>query len=340
MYPNVFVAEGFLDEFEARSKELSSYSFISEDVNEEKKRKSLERIRDLFLSCTLKTNLSDKKAIQYFKREFGCYETFRDFIFHRAIKEQRIRTSEKIQDYENLNQCYFTEENFDDCRKKSLENGMIILGKNFLNQSFFLENSFLSEDTDDKVLQVKKAKHPCSSLVVIDGFLFEDNVSKSSKIPNLITLIKNITNLSDLTKPFEVDLIIQNPSSNVQNGNKNDLLNNKYNQILEGLKQESVSLHLYAKEYISEKDRYFITNYSTITIGHPLDRKSNVNCNFYPSNISSQSIKSSYNYWKNKIDLAKKLINETPDKYEHRETKEIIISHLKNDDLKHSIFNY
>ena len=340
MYPSVFVAKSFFDDFEAYSNELRKYSLIIKDVNEENKRKSLERIRDLFLSSILKTNLTDKEALKYYKSEsFGNFESLKDYIFSKAVLEQRIRTSENIENYENINQCFFTDDIFDDCKKKSIENGVIILGKNFLKEPFFLDNSFLNEDTDSNIAQIKKAKHPCSSLVVIDGFLFEDNINKAPKIPNLISLIKNITNLTKLIKPFEVDLIIQNPSSN-QSENKNELLKSKFAQLLEGLKRENVSLHLYAKEYVSEKDRYFITNYSTITIGHPLDRKSNISSNFYPSNINSQSIKSSYNYWKTKIDLARRLINDTPDTYKHKENKEEIIAHLRNDNLKHSIFNY
>jgi hypothetical protein len=155
--------------------------------------------------------------------------------------------------------------------------------------------------------------------------LFEDSSKYQPKIPNLIAFLKQLIP-SNLTKPFEIDIIINNPENN-------DLVQSKNKQILDAFSNK-ISLHIYALRSIQEDaDRYFITNYGVFAIGHPFDRPTNVSSSFFPSNNNKEAIKSSYNTWLNKIKLAKDLINKTPPNYG------LIKTIWKSDEVNHSIFN-
>lgn len=332
MYPNVFVAERFLDEFDSCYKQLNSSSIYEVDSENENKKASLQRIRDLLLSSNVYSDISDKSLIKYYTKQFGTYSNIKDLVFGSLIKENAFKNCRKLasrkqkEDCYANNFCYFTNNEFEECETQQNSIGKIIIGKKFLNEDFYLEQTFPVEPTDEKISQIEKAKHPCTSLVIIDKYLFEDAPKYQSKIPNLIHFLKQLIP-TNLTVPFEIDIIISNPENNT-------LVNSKYQQILDAFANK-ISLHIYAPRHIQETtDRYLITNYGVFAIGHPFDRQTDISCNFYPSNNTKEAIKSSYKTWLSKINLAKDLINKTPNNYG------LIVSVWQSDNLKHSIFNF
>ncbi len=332
MYPNVFVAEKFLDEFDNCNNQLKESSIYDTDSENENKKNSLLRIRDLLLTSNIYSDITDKALVKYHTKKFGTYNNFKDLVFDKIVKEsstftngRRLVIRKQQEDCFQSNFCFFTNNSFEECETESNITGKIVLGIDFLKKPFYLQQTFAGEITNPQIYQIEKAKHPCTSLVIIDKYLFTDAPNFQPKIPNLIHFLNQLIP-TNLTKLFEIDIIIKSQENN-------NLVESKYKQILEAFPNK-ISLHIYAPRNIEEADRYLITNYATLSIGHPGDRETNVSCSFYPSNNNKDAIKSAYNTWINKLRLAKDLINDTPDNYG------LIKSGWKSDNIKHSIFNY
>jgi len=331
MYPNVFIAEDFFENYDTEYKKIPQLNLYSENLEGNNKINSLSRIRDLLLASNIYSDISNSSLLNYNVKQFGTYNNLKDLVFHRIIKDSSFTNGRKLiirQQKSDCNKsgfCYFTNQDTSDCINESQQNGKIVLGKDFLKTPFYLENTFASESTNETIYQIEKSKHPCTGLVIIDKYLFNDARNQSPKIPNLISFLNELIP-KELIKPFEVDIIIQNDSNN-------QLFNSKFNQILEAFPNR-LSLHIYAPYNIDqEHDRYLITNYSTYSVGVPFDRNTNVSCNFYPSNNSTDAIKMSYKLWREKVHLAFVVIKNTP------ESMGLIQTIWKSDDLVHTIFD-
>jgi hypothetical protein len=174
MYPNVFVSEGFLDEFDNAYKQLSNESIYDVDSENENKKTSLQRIRDLLLSSNIYSDVTDKALIKYHTKQFGQYNNIKDLIFSSLIKENAFANCRKLVarkkqgDCLQSNFCYLTNNNFEECETQENSTGKIILGNDFLNKAFYLQQAFPIEPTDEKIHQIEKTKYPCSGLIIID----------------------------------------------------------------------------------------------------------------------------------------------------------------------------
>lgn len=332
MYPNLFVSENFFENFDYEWGSLPSANIYSTDINEDEKRKSINRIKDLMLVSNIFSDITDKSLVKYHIKKFGVYNNFKDLILNKAIKDSSFKNGRKLiirtemQDCRKSGFCYFTNLDYEECIDKSNKTGKIIVGKDFLKSQFYLTNTFATESTDEKLPQIRKSKHPCSSLIIIDKYLFDDASSRTAKVPNLILFLKELIS-PDFKGKFQIDIITENRSND-------KLFEAKIGEILESL-PDNLSLHVYAPATINqENDRYLITNYAVFSVGHPFDRKTNISCNFYPSNNNIDDIKSSYNVWLEKIQLALEIINKTPN------TFGLYKSIWKSDNLVHSIFDY
>lgn len=332
MFPNVYVSEDFFENVDMEWAKIPQTSIYSTNVEDEDKRKSINRIKDLMLASNIYSDITDKSLVKYHTKQFGTYNNFKDLILNSAIKDSSYRNGRsltirsELKDYNQSGFCYFTNIDFIEWFKKSQEIGKIIVGKDFLNSSFYLNNTFASEVTDEKITQISKAKHPCSGLIIIDKYLFDDASSRLPKIPNLIAFLKELIPI-EFDGKFQIDIITENKSND-------RLFETKINQILESF-SNNLSLSVYAPGAINqENDRYLITNYAVFSVGHPFDRNTNVSCNFYPSNNSINDIKNSYNIWKEKVSLALDIINKTP------KSIGLYKAIWKSDEIKHSIFEY
>lgn len=332
MYPNVFVTESFLNKFDVYHESLKQSSILDVDGTNEDKNQSLYRIRDLLLSSNIYTDLKVEELAKYHTMPEGSYQKMVDFIFHKIIKDvtytensRKLISNKQQKDCKESNFCYFTNNNFEDCENQTKMSGKIILGNDFLNYPFFLKQTFAAELTNEQIIQVEKIKHPCSSLIIIDKYLFEDTPKRQPKIPNLIHFLKHLIP-AGLSIPFELDIFIKNPENNAK-------VESKFNQILAAFPNK-LSLHIYAPKTVNHRDRCLITNYSVITIGHPFDDdQTSISCNFYPSNTNRQTIDAAYKTWLNNLTDANNLKNKTPEKYGY------IKSIWPSDGKAHSIFS-
>jgi hypothetical protein len=332
MHPNTYVSEEFFNLLDEEYKNLPQLPIYSVSKEYEEKLVSICRIRDLLLGSNIYSDISDKSAIKYHNKQFGTYFNLKDQILHTKVKDAsyatrpilRTRQSKEKCDFNGF--CYFTNKDSKDCIEESNKTGKIIIGKDFLKTPFYIKNTFATESTDEKIFQIKRSKHPCRGLLIIDQYLFNDTPKRQPKIPNLISFLEELIP-QDLTNKFEIDIITAKHES------PNDLFQNKYDQLLNAF-GSTISLHIYASPKMNdENDRYLITNYAVFSIGHPFDRKSNVSCNFYPSNNNIEDIHFSYKLWREKIEFAKSIIKTTPLNF--GVSKAI----WKSDEIEHNIFD-
>ena len=331
MYPNVFVSEEFFEKFDLEWANLPKSNIYDTNDEGENKAKSLNRIRDLMLSSNIYSDITDKSLVKYHTKQYGTYNNFKDLILHKAIKESSYKNGRSLeirQEGKACNKsgfCHFTNKDYVECLEETKKTGKIVLGNNFLQDPFYLRHTFGAESTNQIIFQIEKVKHPCSGIIIMDRYLFDDTSSQSSnKITNLIAFLKELIP-TELDKPFEIDIITENSSNN-------NIFDKKYAQILETFSGK-ISLHIYAPDKI-EHDRYLITNYAIFSVALPFVGDTSVSCNFFPSNNSIEAIKNSYKIWSDKLSLASDIIKKTP------RSIGLFKTIWKSDDSIHSIFNF
>jgi hypothetical protein len=323
MYPNVYVTEGFLENFDKCYNELPAVSIYDMDTVNKEKRESVDRIRNLFLISNIYTDAKSKTLVKCCQKQFGTFNNIKDLVFHTLIKNSNqnrpiLYPEKQASDCQQSNFCYFMIDHAE------VNNGaQIILGNDFLDSPFYLYHTFAGELTNAQIHQVDRIKHPCKSLVIIDGYIFQDDERYEPKIPNLIHFLTQLIP-DGLSQKFEIDIITSN---------RNEInFQNKFNQIVNAFPNR-ISLHIYTPRNLSENDRYLLTNYATVTVGHPFDRNTNISCSFYPSGTSSNDVNEAFKTWSRILKRAEELKKNTPPRFG------LVQAIWRSDDLQHSIFN-
>jgi hypothetical protein len=325
-HPNIFIEKGYWNEFELHAKTLNNYSVFEFDKVIQNRKKTVERIVELFRSSNIYTN--DKIEDLDLHQNFGIDKDFKSVLFREIIKNnvfesaRKLNLEKKLEDFDQSDFCFFTTENQNICLAKTEKEGRIHHSSNFLENNFFLNNSFPSEETNQDISKIDKLYHPCNSLVILDCYFFTDFAKKKKNFFDF--LHKIIPQKIELQ--FELDIIVDNPQNSL-------LVSSIYNEILIEFSNK-LSLHIYLPFKLKNKvsDRYILTNYSVITIGHPFDRNSHISSNFFPSNQNKEAVINSYNNLKERISFVKKIIDQTPDDFLSTRCK------LKSDNSYHRIF--
>jgi hypothetical protein len=332
MHPTIYVAEAFFDIFHSEYLKFEKAGLYISDAEIENKKMSIQRIKDLLLASNIYSDISIETLQQAHCKTLGTFDNAKDFILHTKIKKHSCQMNSTIQgnkskhDCPESSSCYFTDEDYTNCEASSKSSGTIVLGQEFLRVPFYLEQTFSNVDTDEKIYQSEYIKHPCYGLIIFDRYLFDDGNSNVQKISNLIQFLSQVIS-SDLKRSFEIDIITENIDNNA-------LFEKKFNQILDYF-GEKISLHVYTSKKKSKNiphDRFIITNYAIYSVGLPFVGETNVSCNFFPSNFSTDAILESYRHWKSKVVLANRIIKKTPEKIGYIKYK------WKSDDTNHSIF--
>lgn len=327
MHPNVFVSKDFFKILDEEVKNLSTEFLYEED----EKKTSFQRIFSFINSSNIYTDLRDKEIVKYYKKSGLIKEGIESVIIQKIIKNygegRSLNLNKTIKDCKTCDFTFFTADEYNDCEKHTLTQGKIYVGKKPLDFNFFHLTTFTYPlvDITSYDYVINNLKHPCNCIVVIDPYIFTDAKNHHNKIPNFIKYLKGLIP-KDLQTDFEIDII----TKNVEN---NSLFNSKFNEIIKELEDYKVSLHVYAPKKLDIPDRYLLTNYATITIGHPFDRDTHISSCFYPSNYSKELNKIYYNSWYKMLKKAHEVIRETPQKFG------LIEAIWKNDDKKHSIFD-
>jgi hypothetical protein len=328
MYPNIFIEKKFwqiLDQEALKIKQSSPFEFDKENKN---RKNSFERILSLIRSSNIYTNenLLEIDLKQITSKE----DNAKSLIIKEIIKSDVYENSRKLTLEKNITDfkkepdfCFFCADEISSCEKEANENGHIHVGRGFLENDFFPYNSFPVEHTQKDLSRLNKIFHPCNSLVIIDPYLFTSFEKKKNYLFNFLRRIIP----KSLNRPFELDIVIKNQD-------KYHEVNIAKNKILSEF--DNLSLHIYHTKELndSESDRYLITNYALISVGHPFDRDSNISSNFFPSNNDENLVIQSYKTRIKKLEFIKKIITKTP-----KEISPGFPCIIMNDTLNHRIFN-
>ena len=76
--------------------------------------------------------------------------------------------------------------------------------------------------------------------------------------------------------------------------------------------EERVLIEVYAPKMIFSDDRRFLTNYASLSIGHPFDRETYLSCNILFSDRNKLEIEKNYEQQIHLLELIKKDISNTP----------------------------
>lgn len=344
--PVTYVSEHFLDEFDLKRKqfrqmpEIFDYEeFISKEL------KSCERILILLLNSIIITDLNEKKLIKWYKKSLGSknYSNCKELIYFKAIKENRLKPSqltftectkeEGLVDADLLlqltikrNAIYFLADNHNNCIEASLKYGLTSYGIGYDYKDFFSSASLSNYAAAPELEILKQLQHDANSMIIIDKYIFCDSPGKSPKIPNVINAVKAFMN-EKLTIKFQLDILTQNQDNN-------ELLRRKANELIEGLGGiDKISIHIYSPLKLKESDRFLLTNYCLITLGHPFDRWSLISSSLYFSQENKENLISAYSIWRKKLESAKQAIFSTP------RQSGLIQCVFKTDDEIHRLFS-
>ena len=346
--PITYVSDHFLDRLGSRRDELSQLSEISnfeELIPNELKSK--ERILTLLLNSIVITDLNENDLIDlriWFKK-LGSkgINNCKEAVYFKAIKSNRLKLSQftffkssREEDLVNAdllmqstlkyNAIYFLDDNQANCRKASLKYGLSSYGKDYDFKDFFSAASVANYGITPELEELKELHLDANSLVIIDKYIFCDSTSKSPKIPNVINAVKAFMNES-LGIKFQLDIL-------TENNNNNKLFSKKANELLAGLGgSDKISIHIYSPISLKENDRFLLTNYSFINLGHPFDRASFMSSSIYLSQENKENLISAYCIWRKKLEFAKLVSISTPRKLG------LINCVFKTDEETHRLFN-
>ncbi|WP_416439677.1 hypothetical protein [Phnomibacter sp. MR] len=281
--------------------------------------KTLERIIVLLLQGELLTDYDQKEAVKLFKRasaEKG-FDTFTEMIVQRAIKQSRFNHStnafsknlnedgtinppQMVKATVHKNAAYFLPADQAYCEKASNHCGLSVVGIDFDFKDFFGACTIANYATTSSLEAVEKIAHKGNGLVIIDKYILTDTAKGPNKIPHIIATVKKFMT-DELAMKFELTIITEHISND-------RLTNRKANEILEGLGgSEKLSFKLIATNRLPESDRYILSNYLSISVGHPWDRNSVLSSSSIISQDSKENLEKAFSIWKSKLQLAKEI---------------------------------
>jgi hypothetical protein len=331
MYPKIFVENDFFEEFEIALKSLPEENTYLRNPDLRNKHLSKNRVIDLFNSSEISTDITLSEAKKYSHLNTGKPSSLKEAVLHGLLKSsmyslenRKLNCNKSADEVSGLSNSYFLGFEKNHCEDLASEKGRMYFGKDFFETPFFLNFSRPSELTDDTLYQTMGLKHPCSNLIIIDKYLFEDHTKDKVKITNLIQVIESFIP-KNLNQKFEIDILSENKEC------KNSLIKSRIEKI-ENHFGDRISLHVYTPMLLKESDRYFITNYMVVAVPHPLDRETTISSNFFLSHETSDGIIAGYKLWSKKIGDAISIIQNC------KETVGMAQCVWKEKDSKHSIF--
>jgi hypothetical protein len=284
-----------------------------------KERQAFDRVLYLLLASHLNSDMCEKDLIKLYKKDIGnkSFTSVQEMIYWRSFKEGRLNHSQiylqqikSLTDYEKINdssqgyRCLFLACDRDKCKEISDSHGIIVKGVDFSYDGFYEDVNLLVTTTDQGLNQLELIKHESNSMIIIDPYFFHG----PKKMVNVISAIKRLIP-ENLKLKFHLTIIAKNPENN-------GLIRSSMQKLLDSLGgKDKFFIEVYAPRSLSDADRYILTNYSTISIGHPFDRMTSISSNCFISQDSTEKIKASFRMWKSKIDFVKKVIKDTPNSY-------------------------
>lgn len=322
--PTVYLSKAFLQimddsepSFRAKRGNPESGEFIPAEL------KTLERIVVLLLQGELLTDYDEKEAIKLFKKASAekSFESFTEMIIQRAIKQNRfshstaafsryvdedgaIISEQMVANTVHKNAAYFLRAEQRLCESAAKRCGLSVVGTDFDFKDFFGACTISNYATSSELEVLERVAHKGNGLVIIDKYILKDGRHGLDKIPHVVNTVKKFMP-DKLAIKFELTIITQH----IENDRLTD---RKVKEILQGLGgAENVSFKLIAVQNLPESDRFILSNYLCVSVGHPWDRKSVLSSTSIVSQDSVEGLKQAFEIWKGKLTLAKTMVDNT-----------------------------
>jgi hypothetical protein len=261
----VFISETFLNKLDA----IDSTPRLKVEISETKDQ--IKRILFSKLKINHNMSLSSDEVGRILSSISIPTESNQEFPLKERFIRKLIRSESEggvLEIPKNHKAFYFYDSSFE------FENkiGLIYMNDEDKFQEFYVNCNVASIPLMTDYSIIEHAVPPCNSMLIIDPYLFGKPFSK--KLKNLIKYI-NIYQKNDLNIPFQLTILAGAKLGDF-------LIDQTF--VDEAIKQLNKINNLEYAIYLNEKpgsDRYFFTNYTYGSIGHPFDdRETNFSQNF------------------------------------------------------------
>ena len=260
------------------------------------------------LASRIKTNLSEKECIKYFRKAQDqttptISRTWKEQIIAEAIAREKFDRVNRI-DAANANAVYFT---------KDTENikANVATVKSFNQCEIYFNSQTLNTAVIDKYMNgIDQFKHTANALLICDPYFFIDNPNKQLKIPNVIKLLKSL--FFDDGCQYNLSIM----AFNKYQTNQNNLVFSKLDQINYAFPKGNLTISAFVPfENVFDSNRYVFTNYVSGSYQHLFDRDGDLSssCMFCETSGKQQEkvlkIEKNYKLFTSKIEIIKKSYN-------------------------------
>ena len=299
-----YIDKEYFDEIDFTS--LSPFKNNDDVINAENIKLS---IRATLMASKIKTNLSNKECIKYFKRvqDETIIPSWKEQIIFQAIRNKEFEQISQIQQSDK-NAIYFLKEN-----SFAHSNKMII--SDFHNKIYYYENLNNRYDIDKNMNDISVLKHEANSVIIADPYIFSDTPGLMQKMPNIIKFLKEIFTIPN--EKYHLSFIGRNVNDNI-----NVLVENKFTDIKEAFPDYCIDITgFFPKKDIFEADRYIFTNYCMCDYSHLFDRNTGIRptCLFvhHTGNVQNrlENIKTNYLSINSKLNKIKTIFSAQPENF-------------------------
>ena len=266
-------------------------------------------IRATLLASKIKTNLSNKECIKYYKRiqdQTSIPTSWKEEIIFKAILEKNFEQVSEIKQIDP-NAVYFLKGN-----DSPLSNKIMI--SDYHNKKEYLDNLCHPCFIDDQMNDISVIKHVANSIVIVDPYIFTDTAGLAEKLPNIIKFLKQFFITPNET--YYLSFISRNTNDNL-----NIIIASRFNSIKEAFLESTIIITgFFPKGKIFGNNRYFFTNYCSCGYQHLFDRPTQVSpsCLFVHStgNVKKRlsAIQLNYASVNNMLQKIVQLYNSEPEK--------------------------
>jgi hypothetical protein len=296
MKARVFLEDNFFnvfDNFQANGNIYES-DLITENKN---------RLVDILINSEIHLEITTKEVIKIHKKLNQNYSASnaKEYYLFRAVRNNKLKinTVSPQKPYS----LFFLDKIDNDVTSFNQSNNLIALGVDYSFEYPIIPKSLPSIEVNKEMIGIDSINHRCRNALIIDPYLFEDQVRKEPKIPNIIKFLKEIF-FENIDCECHLSILITNP-------NNNGKVESKIKAIKEGINNPNLKISVYAhREGLLENNRYIITDYSIIETQHLFDRDASISfLSLYDGEINKNFIRVNNLLEKIKNDYIKTPIN-------------------------------
>jgi hypothetical protein len=272
MKPIVYIADKFLDYFVEYEATLERIDRLSANYQHNKStHNSIDLVMNVLLTAQINIDLTSDEFTKLVKKQFKNgdkpYQNLKEFFYYTWIKNstQSIKCDEiNLDNNPTEKAVYFLNKDNDTCTEIEKEKGIVCKGINWKFENFYDTHNFVKIINGTYYQDIDWCS-PTNNLIFFDPYLLTNRLGED-KILNVIDIINAF---SKRNKQLNVIIVTSNDAEN------NHLNESKFNQIKN---ETSCKLQMIVPKELKKNtqkinDRWILTDYSFITIGHPFEVK-------------------------------------------------------------------